>query len=487
MSANSEFKTPPEVDAPAMALDFRERRWVPFFLAFSDLLCLEAAILGGYLIRLALKPWLHILLWPSTYVGVVIAVLSVPIGYFLVGLYPGYGLGSVERFSVRGKVTLLMFLGFIAWDAILQGGQWSRGLLLITFVLVLVLIPAVESLVISQLEKRRLWGTPVVVIGHGYSASALFEGLQRERRLGFVPVAYFDDDESHWGGQWHGVPVIGAVARAGDLAQSVKTAIIAVPEDSGDRLAELTAALPYFRIIVVPDLGNLQSLWVTARDLGGIVGIEVTKKLLIRSNRLIKRTMDLLLAGSAIVVASPIIAVAAAAVRAASRGSPFYFQIRQGMDGKPIKVWKLRTMYDDAEARLDQHLAENPEAKAEWDRYVKLSKDPRIVPVVGHFLRRWSLDEVPQLWNVMAGDMSLVGPRPFPDYHLEKFDGKFRALRQRVRPGITGLWQISARSDGDLSVQEGLDTYYIRNWSLWLDLHILYYTLAAVVMGRGAR
>ena len=487
MTANSEPTTPQEVDSTATASDFRERRWVPFFLAFSDLLCLEVAILGGYLIRLSLKPWMHIVLWPSTYLGVILAVLSVPIGYFLVGLYPGYGLGPVERFTVRGKVTLVLFLGFIAWDAILQGGQWSRGLLLITFILVLILIPAFESLVISGLEKRRLWGTPVIVVGDGYSAGPLFEALQKERRLGFVPIAYFDDDDTRWGSEWHGVPVVGAVARAGELAQSVKTAIIAVSEDSGDRLAELTVTLPYFRIIVVPDLGNLQSLWVTARDLGGIVGIEVTKKLLIRSNRLIKRTMDLFLAGSALVIASPIIAAAAVSVRAVSLGSPFYFQMRQGMDGKPVKVWKLRTMYADAESRLDQHLAENPEAKEEWDRYVKLSNDPRIIPVIGHFLRRWSIDELPQLWNVIAGDMSLVGPRPFPDYHLEKFGGKFRALRQRVRPGITGLWQISARSDGDLSVQEGFDTYYIRNWSIWVDLHILYFTLAAVVMGRGAR
>jgi lipopolysaccharide/colanic/teichoic acid biosynthesis glycosyltransferase len=149
-------------------------------------------------------------------------------------------------------------------------------------------------------------------------------------------------------------------------------------------------------------------------------------------------------------------------------------------------MWKLRTMHRNAAELLEMTLEADPAARREWHGAFKLRQDPRVLRKGGHFLRRSSLDELPQLWNVLKGEMSLVGPRPLPEYHLEAFDKEFRVLRERVRPGITGLWQVTTRSNGGTGLQKALDTYYICNWSIWLDLEIACRTVVAVARGRGA-
>jgi lipopolysaccharide/colanic/teichoic acid biosynthesis glycosyltransferase len=235
--------------------------------------------------------------------------------------------------------------------------------------------------------------------------------------------------------------------------------------------------------LIVPDLFGVASLWIAPRDLGGVLGLEIRHNLLNPMNRWVKRAMDLTISSFILLFAAPFLALAAFWTLAVSPGDPFYVQEREGKHGALIRILKLRTMYPNAEGMLDEHLAGDPEALREWNQFCKLKKDPRVLPGIGTFLRTSSLDELPQLWNILKGDMSLVGPRPFPVYHNERFDAEFRKLRTEVKPGLTGLWQVSARSDGDLEVQASLDTYYIRNWSLWLDLYILIRT-AITVLGR---
>ena len=198
------------------------------------------------------------------------------------------------------------------------------------------------------------------------------------------------------------------------------------------------------------------------------LGLEIKKNLLLRRDLALK------------------LAMAALWIKISSRGPAFYRQMREGLDGQRVPVWKLRTMYTDGGRLLEEWLEGHPEDRAHWNRYFKLRHDPRVLPVIGPLLRRTSLDELPQLWSILTGKMSLVGPRPLPDYHLGQFSGEFRTLRTRVLPGLTGLWQVSARGDGDLEVLQALDTFYIRNWSPWLDLYILARTVTAVILARGA-
>jgi lipopolysaccharide/colanic/teichoic acid biosynthesis glycosyltransferase len=173
-------------------------------------------------------------------------------------------------------------------------------------------------------------------------------------------------------------------------------------------------------------------------------------------------------------------------IKLASPGPVFFRQEREGLDGQTFRVWKLRTMHPNADKRLAELLEQDPELREQWLRNAKLPSDPRLIPMVGPLLRRLSLDELPQLWNVIIGEMSLVGPRPFPQYHLALLSPECKKLRTAVRPGLTGLWQVMVRSNGNIEEQERFDTYYIRNWSLWLDIYILARTGTAVLMARGA-
>ena len=177
----------------------------------------------------------------------------------------------------------------------------------------------------------------------------------------------------------------------------------------------------------------------------------------------------------------PVMGVLAMLIKILSPGPALYVQEREGFNGQRIRMLKFRTMYLNADERLQIYLRENPHRCEEWRRFFKLENDPRVIPWIGPFLRKTSLDELPNFWNLLRGDISLVGPRPFPYYHVEEFDPEFRTLRRSVRPGLTGLWQIER---GDIQAQTVLDTYYIKNWSIRLDFLILLRTVPVVFRGK---
>ena len=185
----------------------------------------------------------------------------------------------------------------------------------------------------------------------------------------------------------------------------------------------------------------------------------------------LKRLFDAICSLVTLIVLSPLLLVVSVVVLVRSGSPVLFMQERAGLHGRAFRIIKFRSMTRDAEERIQ-------------GRFIA-ADNPYVTPV-GRFLRKTSLDELPQLWNVLKGEMSLVGPRPFPAYHNARFDPEFLQVRIQVRPGLTGLWQVSARSDGDLEVQQSLDSYYIRNWSLWLDIYILARTVRAVLAPRGS-
>jgi len=461
-------------------------------LVLSDLASLGLAWGIGMAVRLLtlgrFNHSLYLRLWPGLFLWV--------LAFGMEGLYRGAGLTArifltpVEELRRTTVGTTWAFMTVVVGIYVLtERLVLSRLIVFVAWPVALILVPCGRALVRNLCAQRPWWGSSVAIFGSGQTARRVVDILLHQPELGLKPVGILTDtpgDET----EIDGVPILGGLDHARQLGRSrgIPYCIVALDEGSNKRMFDIHQEYGdcFPHMMVIPDLAGLASLWIVARDVGGILGLEIRHNLLIASNRWVKRTLDLAIAIPLIILLSPLLLVLMAWIRLVSPGNPVYGQEREGLEGRQIRIWKLRTMYIDADQRLEKLLERDPEARSEWQRYFKLKNDPRILPIVGWFLRKFSLDELPQLWNVIVGQMSMVGPRPFPNYHLQAFDEKFRILRHRVLPGVTGLWQVTARSEGDLEVQQRLDTYYIRNWSVWLDLYLMARTFSVVVRGRGA-
>lgn len=436
-----------------------------------------------YVRGLLLGPMPH----SETLWGVAVAWLALRL---YAGLYPGYGLSGPEELRRTTWTTGVAGLGHAALIFASQEAVVSRFLALGTWAVLLAVNWIVRTSTRALLIGLDLYSCPVVIAGAAATGALAIRELRANRTLGFVPVALFDDDPAKHGTYVQGVPVMGSVEDALRVRFPYRIchAIVAMPGAPSRRLVEIAEAYGgrFENVGIVPDLFGVGNMWVSPRCLGTVMTLEIRNNLLRAGNRRIKRALDIAVGSVLFVLSFPVVVLAGLVVKLVSPGPVLYRQEREGLFGRRIQVLKIRTMVPDAERVLADHLAADAEARAHWERHMKLERDPRVVPVVGRLLRRYSADELPQFLNVLRGEMSLVGPRPFPDYHLGRFAARFRELRRQVPAGITGLWQVTSRSMGDLQVQEAADSYYIRNWSPWLDLWLLLRTVAAVLTGRGA-
>ncbi|MDF2764846.1 MAG: exopolysaccharide biosynthesis polyprenyl glycosylphosphotransferase [Rhodospirillales bacterium] len=448
----------------------------------ADIAATQLALLFSVWTRMLLRP---MELQAAMKFELALALLLLPVTTALLGLYPGYRITGVERLRRRVISLGIVFAALVIWDRIVQGGDWSRGLLIFVPFYLTLLVPLFSWIVRTGAIAGGMWGAPVLILGAGRTGERVLQILRAERDMGMVPVAFLDDDPRKIGGTVQGLPVLGPTSMAFQLRDELNTVVVALP--SSPKLKWLLDGLPFPTVIMVPNLQGLQSLWIAPRDLGGVLALELRRNLQSWRSQFIKRTSDLIMSSLLLLFTLPLLLTCALAVKVASpRGPVFYRQQRIGRDGRPFWILKLRSMVPDADARLMEHLNSNAEAREEWRRYVKLKNDPRLIPLVGKWLRKSSIDELPQLINVLRGDMSLIGPRPFNQNDVPHYAAQFLELRHSVRPGLTGLWQVEARNDASHDIREQLDTYYIRNWSLWLDFWILLRTPRAVISTRGA-
>jgi Undecaprenyl-phosphate galactose phosphotransferase WbaP len=242
------------------------------------------------------------------------------------------------------------------------------------------------------------------------------------------------------------------------------------------------STIPHIHLL--SELTGLPDYSGPRQQLEGLAGIHLQHNLMLPLPKLTKRMMDIggaLLGGLLLL---PLLFYIAVAVKLSSRGPVLYANERIGRDGRRFRMWKFRSMFTHGDAVLEDYLELHPECREEWQTTHKLKDDPRITRI-GRFIRKTSLDELPQLWNVLRGDMSLVGPRPILLEEQVKYGDCF-ALYTMVSPGITGLWQVSGRNDASYEERLQFVSYYVHNWSLWLDIYLLLRTVRIVLFGKGA-
>ena len=404
-------------------------------------------------------------------------------------MYPAAPLSQVEEMRKPLLSALITHLAVVTFIVMLfqtlQG--YSRVVIAVAGFLTAIFAQSVRNLVRRVMHRMRFGQIPVVLAGSGEAAHRVAAAIAEDPYTGFRIVGYFsgtkepDDCLAD-----AGFPCLGSLKSIVPVSRRLDIKILIACQDERLFHCQMKEFSSWFTYVeFFPTAYAFPVFGSKAVTFGGLGGLEMVNQRRKRVLRLQKWVLDQSLAVLAFILALPLFVVIPVLVKLTSKGPVFYRQKRLGRNGKEFRIWKFRSMYSDADARLERMLAESPEVSAEWNRGFKLRDDPRVTPF-GRFLRRTSLDELPQLFNVFSMDMALIGPRPIVEAEVKYYGSSYDTFAS-VRPGITGLWQVSGRSDTDYGHRVALDTYYVLNWSPWLDLWILVRTAFSVMLMRGAR
>ncbi|MEM9410172.1 MAG: undecaprenyl-phosphate galactose phosphotransferase WbaP [Planctomycetota bacterium] len=410
---------------------------------------------------------------------------ALSIAFVSIGLYPGFGMNPIYEFRQCLIGTTLVFMfAILANLNPTYSYLISARAILIAYPLMLLMISVSRTVARRVLSQMNWWGMKAIIFGCNRRVNKLYRMHEEQAVNGFKPIGYVQrllpkKVDEKLTDKWLGVP--------NESSQLIKAhrAHIAIVHRSGRSEYQLANFVEqhlsdFSQVVIVADEDRLPTLWAN----GGNGGLLIKDRLLQPSSQIIKRVMDVSLSLLGLVFSLPVFVGIAIWMKLTDPGPIFFGHERIGRYGKRFDVWKFRSMCVNADEILKQTLEQNLEQRAEWEATQKLQDDPR-VSSVGNFLRMTSLDELPQLWNVLKGEMSLVGPRPIVANEVQKYDNKFKSYLKAV-PGVTGFWQISGRNLTTYERRVELDDFYVRNWSISFDLYILVRTVKTVLFREGA-
>jgi Undecaprenyl-phosphate galactose phosphotransferase WbaP len=377
---------------------------------------------------------------------------------------------------------------------VLGGGIYSLTAVLTSWTALIVGLPLMRQAARALMARFHIWQIPTALIGVNARTSEVYDALKHSLALGFeVRWLVVENAQTPVPQELSNVRVLHSsdAARIANTiwAAGCKEAIVAGEDMQSGLFADLVQRLleANIPVAIIPSFNRLPLAGVSTNYFFGrdILLMQARSNVQRLPWRVVKRSFDIVVSILLLVLLAPVFLLLMIVIKRTDPGKAFYSQIRIGRRGIPFPCLKFRTMVTDADARLRAWQQENPELYEEYLKTYKLPNDPRITPI-GRWLRKTSLDELPQLWNVVRGDMSLVGPRPVVAKELDDYYGPATQLYIRTRPGMTGLWQVSGRSDTSYERRVILDECYILNWSFWYDIVILIRTAWIVATGKGA-
>jgi len=447
---------------------------------------LSLALSGLFAVSWKLIPAGHTASWQA-YMRLVPLLPIFLLVYAAIGLYSGVSLGSPEELRRLTLSSILVFLFLGVLTTSLRGtGVLFTSTMALALLLSVVLVPLTRVCVRLKFGGIPWWGYPTVIFGDAPGAQAIIRNLLEDPGLGLKPLAVLAPSEI--APSVEGVPTI-SPDQLTNLVAGFQGPAYAVLTPSAATYEQLMALIECHRrhfshILVIPGYSRFSCLWVNPKNVGGMLGLEVCQQVFLPSRQLLKRFIDLILTVMLCLILAPVLIAIGIAIKISSEGPIIYSHRRIGRGGREFVAWKFRSMVTNADEILAKYLADNPQCWEEWTQSQKLRNDPRVT-CLGKFLRRTSLDELPQLWNVVRGDMSLVGPRPIVREEIARYGVDFETYTW-VPSGLTGLWQVSGRSETSYQQRVDYDRFYVHNWSVWLDLCILFRTIGTVLSRAGA-